>query len=239
VTQSLADILGPVRCLLFDFDGPIADVFAGYPARPIADHLWRLLQANYHGEIPDSLVAVKWDPFLTLRKVEKLGDPELTRLIDDACQDAEVTAASSAVPTPGAADSLRAARESGRKVAIVSNNSADAIEAFLQAHDLLKYVDGIVARFRGMPPHLLKPHPFLVERGRAVAGAAPAEATMFVGDSESDVVAGNAAGVPTIGYANKPGKHERLAEAGAVTVIQSMAALARALHPARTSPQRD
>ena len=39
---------------------------------------------------------------------------------------------------------------------------------------------------------------------------------MFVGDSESDVMAGRAAGIPTIGYANRPGKRQRLAEAGAV-----------------------
>lgn len=232
MTQSLADILGPVRCLLFDFDGPIADVFAGYPARPIANYLWDLLQANYHGDIPESLVAVRWDPFLFLREVEKLGAPDLTRLVDDACQDAEVTAAGSALPTPGAADSLRAANESGRKVAIVSNNSADAIEAFLHAHDLLKYVDGIAARFRGMPPHLLKPHPFLIEQGRAVVGGISAEATAFVGDSESDVVAGRADGISTIGYANKPGKIERLAEAGATVVTVSMAALANALYQA-------
>jgi phosphoglycolate phosphatase len=44
-----------------------------------------------------------------------------------------------------------------------------------------------------------------------------------VGDSITDVEAGLAADIWTIGYANKPGKDEALRDAGADAVLDSMA----------------
>jgi phosphoglycolate phosphatase-like HAD superfamily hydrolase len=235
VTASLAEIIGPVRCLLIDFDGPICDIFAGFPAAGIAAHLHDIIHTQYHGTIPASLVAAARDPLVTLSEVEKLGDSELTRTVADACRDAEITAAATAAPTAGAEDVLRAARRTRRRVAIVSNNATAAIETYMHDHDLLGYVDGIAARFDGMPPHLLKPNPFLVERGRTAA-CARSETAVFIGDSRSDVIAGRAAGVPTIGYANKPGKDQRLTDAGAVTVIGTMKILANTLQAANAEP---
>ena len=44
--------------------------------------------------------------------------------------------------------------------------------------------------------------------------AQPLHCTL-VGDSVSDIVAARRAGVASVGYANKPGKHEKLRDAGA------------------------
>ncbi|MGR6997287.1 HAD family hydrolase [Yinghuangia aomiensis] len=52
---------------------------------------------------------------------------------------------------------------------------------------------------------------------------------MFIGDAVRDVEAGHAAGVQTIGYANKPGKGERLATAERSAVVDSMGLVAEAL----------
>ena len=49
----------------------------------------------------------------------------------------------------------------------------------------------------------------------------------LVGDSITDIVAARAAGVASVGYANKPGKHETLRNAGADSVIEDMRALAQ------------
>jgi hypothetical protein len=49
---------------------------------------------------------------------------------------------------------------------------------------------------------------------------------------------GRAAGVRTIGYANKPGKRDRLTDAGADIVIDSMQALAVSLCHAAANPTR-
>ena len=51
----------------------------------------------------------------------------------------------------------------------------------------------------------MKPSPYLVRAAVGILDAHPAECT-FVGDSTSDMLAGRLAGVPVIGYANKPGK---------------------------------
>jgi phosphoglycolate phosphatase len=56
----------------------------------------------------------------------------------------------------------------------------------------------------------------------------PAESAAIVGDSITDVEAGPAADIWTIGYANKPGKDEAMRDAGADAVLGSMAELARA-----------
>jgi phosphoglycolate phosphatase-like HAD superfamily hydrolase len=53
-------------------------------------------------------------------------------------------------------------------------------------------------------------------------------AAMMIGDSESDLAAAWSAGVPVIGFANLPTKHQRLAAADAV--IDDMAVLAGELN---------
>ena len=55
------------------------------------------------------------------------------------------------------------------------------------------------------------------------------DAAVLVGDSATDVAAARAAGVACVGYANKPGKAERLAAAGADAIVTDMTDLAGVL----------
>ncbi|GGN80413.1 hypothetical protein GCM10010112_55940 [Actinoplanes lobatus] len=105
----------------------------------------------------------------------------------------------------------------------------------MQSHDLIRYVDGIATRFDGMDPRLLKPHPFLWGRGLASVAATRIGAA-FIGDSVTDIEAGRTDGIPAIGYANKPGKYQRLTDAGADVVIESMLVLASELHHSEVRP---
>jgi hypothetical protein len=50
--QALAEILSSTRVLLLDFDGPICDVFAGYPAADITQHLRDLLANEHEQQLP-------------------------------------------------------------------------------------------------------------------------------------------------------------------------------------------
>ena len=84
-------------------------------------------------------------------------------------------------------------------------------------------VDLVVAR-TGPDPALLKPSPHLIEKAIAELAAAPAESAL-VGDSITDIYAAQLAGIATIGYANKPGKHDSFAAAGAAATITSLADL--------------
>ncbi|MEU7903639.1 HAD family hydrolase [Actinoplanes sp. NPDC049118] len=233
--MTLADLVGRARCLLIDFDGPVCAVFAGHPAATVAAHLHGIIRAELAEAVPPQLGAQNTDPLQILRQVADLGDDALTRTLADACRDAEVTAVATATPASGADDVIRAAHESGRRVVIVSNNAAAAIEAYLRSHDLTRHVHAIAARHDGMDPRLLKPHPYLVTQGITAAHAQPAN-TAFIGDSVSDIEAGQAAGIATIGYANKPGKHQRLRDAGADTVIDTMHEVVTAVHNVATSP---
>jgi phosphoglycolate phosphatase len=77
-------------------------------------------------------------------------------------------------------------------------------------------------------PALLKPSPHLIDE--AVRGLdASRAATTLVGDSYTDIEAAHRAEVAIIGYANKLGKRERMAELDAGAVITSMADLALSL----------
>jgi len=233
--MTLTDLVARARCLLIDFDGPICAVFAGHPAATVAQELHDIVRERFDGELPPGIAALSADPLQILGQVDALGDDALTRAVADACRDAETAAVAAARPTPGAEDLLRAAHHTGRQVAIVSNNASQAVETYLRDHDLTRYIDGVAARSDRMPPRLLKPHPFLIEHGLASVHAQPADA-VFIGDSVTDVGAGQAAGTPTIGYANKPGKHQRLTAAGADAVIDTMQSLVHALQPVATGP---
>ena len=232
--MTLTDLVARARCLLIDFDGPICAVFAQHPAATVAAQLHGIIRAHLAEAVPPPLTAENTDPLQILSQVAELEDNELTRAVADACRDAEITAVATATPTDGAADVMRVAHESGRRVVIVSNNAIAAIEAYLHAYDLTRYIYATAARYDGMNPRLLKPHPFLVEQGLRAAREQPEDAA-FIGDSVSDIEAGQAAGIATIGYANKPGKGERLIGARADAVVETMRDVSSAVRTATSS----
>jgi phosphoglycolate phosphatase len=228
-SEALVRVLTGTRYLLLDFDGPICSVFAGYPAAAVADELRAV--ATEHGAALTALAAELdgvTSPHRLLRLVARTSDAAVARAVMDALRDKELAAIATAEPTAGAEDVLRAAADTGRRVAIVSNNTSHAVERYLFTRDLMRYIDGIAARPDDLDPVHLKPDPLLVRAGLTTLQAEPAVAVL-VGDTTDDIEAGQAAGVPTIGYANKPGKRERLGDAGADALTDTMSDLATAL----------
>ena len=122
---------------------------------------------------------------------------------------------------------ILACQQTGRRVAVISNNSQAAVETYLQALHLAEQVDVVVGRSEP-DPRLLKPHPHLVLRALDALNGDPARSS-FVGDSTSDVQSAKAASIQSIGYANKPGKIQRLHHAGADVIVTTMAELRDAL----------
>jgi phosphoglycolate phosphatase-like HAD superfamily hydrolase len=119
---------------------------------------------------------------------------------------------------------VTACQNPGRSVAIVSNNSSRAVRSYLTRHGLGDRIGLVIAR-TNHDPTLLKPSPYLITQAVEALGADPAECTL-VGDSVTDVQGAHLASVQSIGYANKPGKRQRLAAAGAGAIINSLADLA-------------
>ncbi len=221
--SQLAELLRPVWHLMLDFDGPVCHVFAGRPAPGVAERLRALIAAER--EVPAELVD-ETDPLGFYRYTPQLS-PDLAARVTRRLRAEEVEAATTAELTPGAVDVMRACRQTGRVVTVVSNNTPEAVETFLAKHDLSKYIEYVAGR-SNVDPALMKPSPYLLQRA-ADAAEARLAASALVGDSDTDIQAAHATGVTAIGYANKPGKAERFAGLRAESIITDMHELARAV----------
>ncbi|WP_090060362.1 HAD family hydrolase [Lentzea fradiae] len=218
-------ILANADALLLDFDGPICDVFAGLPAHVVADQLRRVLAEGGHDELP-AAVEKSEDPFDVFYYAATLGDEE-ARYVEASQRAHEVEAVASSTPIPYAHDLIGRWHTSGRMVAVVSNNSAAAVETYLHLHELTARIDCVSARDDFDPSHL-KPNPFLIQR---VCEHFKISATrsVMVGDSSTDIQAAHAAGTPVIGYANRPDKLDLLASKTPQAIVTDLAYLYNAL----------
>lgn len=223
---SLTEVIRGTRHLLLDFDGPVCNAFAGYAAATMALELRQLI-ADQGVVLPSSMIREN-DPLQVLRDTPSLGGPELARLVADAFRDLELAAIESAERTPHLTDVLSSAKGAGVRLGIVSNNSRQAVVAYLERHGLRTCFTKVIGRYDGMDPRYLKPSAHLVVQAMTGMGAPP-ERTSLVGDAVSDINAAHSALIGSIGYANKPGKRAVLKAAGAKAVINSMAELAAAL----------
>ncbi len=140
-----------------------------------------------------------------------IGDPVMYQTVADRIA-REVTAS---------------ARESGRTVGVVSNNSARVVKDHLERHDLSAGVRLVSARTVHDPTRL-KPNPHLIDIALRCLEANQAAATL-VGESFTDIEAVHRANVASVGYANKPGKRARMIQLHVGAVINNMADLALSL----------
>jgi HAD superfamily hydrolase (TIGR01549 family) len=216
---TLADVLAGVRAILLDFDGPVCNVYAGYPAAEVARQVSDALGADE----PDDVT----DPLTILRRAADSSEQPQALQADSVLRAAELVAVGTSTPTPGAADFLAACPGTGIRLAIVSNNSEPAIRRYLELHDLHRYIYAITGRPAGRP-ELMKPSPHLLLKAIDALAVSPAD-TVLIGDSTTDMEAATRGDVRAVGYANKPGKFARLTAAGASIVVDDMQGLARAI----------
>lgn len=189
--------------VFLDFDGPVCDVFAQLPASEVADRLKRLVGPDLPREVSASA-----DPFDVLRYAASCG-PNAAHVVERQLSRLENEAVSMVPPAPGAVEVIREWVAQGFTVTIVSNNSVEAIRAFLTVHELVEQVRRISARASSDPAQL-KPHPALIEAAVKALGTSPAKCVM-VGDSAADVLAARAAGVATVALATTSAKRRSLA----------------------------
>jgi len=223
--DGVARLLARNGPLLLDFDGPVCSIFAGYPAPVIAGELVSLLRKTDLA-VPEML-ADEPDPLEVLRWVGANGSTAEIVVVEEALCAAELRAVATAEPTAFGREVIVAARQVGLPVAIVSNNSAGAISGYLATHRLSPHVSAIVGRAFADPGQM-KPNPAPILQAARSLGADPS-GCVLVGDSLADIEGARAAGVPVIGYANRPHKVARFADAGADCVVTSMGAIADAL----------
>jgi HAD superfamily hydrolase (TIGR01509 family) len=207
-------VLASTKDVLLDFDGPICSVFSGYTNAAVTEELRTRL-----GLV---LAPQTNDPFDILKHAAESG-PDIAESAEAELTRLELLAVKTAAPTPGAADVIRAFSAAGRRIVVVSNNSAAAVDAYARQHDLERFLTGISAR-TSSDPQLLKPSPHLVLEAVALLDAEPGRCLM-IGDSPSDLEAARLAGVPSVGYANKLGKAERLASVKSDVIIRHISEL--------------
>ncbi|MBO0837179.1 MAG: HAD family hydrolase [Actinobacteria bacterium] len=221
-TANLGAIVARTRYLLLDFDGPICSIFAGLPAPTVAEKLRKLIPAD---RLPDEIKHSS-DP-IEVFTYSATVSPALAERVEAKMADLEVAATATATPTPYVHEVMASCRQTSRIIGVVSNNSTRAVTAYLDRHGLSDYVALVIGR-TNPDPALLKPSPHLIET--VISGLqADRAASALVGDSLTDVEAAHHAGIASIGYANKPGKHDRMTQARAESVINSMAELALSL----------
>jgi HAD superfamily hydrolase (TIGR01509 family) len=223
----LSAALADTAAVFFDFDGPLCDVFAGRPAREVARELAQLAAKGEPG-LSGKLNGTD-DPLEVLRLTHE-ADPEMGMEVERALTAAEIEAVGMAgEPTPGAVAALEAVRVTGRKIAVVSNNSAECVRVFLDRHGLTGHVLEVVGRPTDQPG-LMKPNPYSLI---TAADALGVDVTLcaLIGDSLTDIQAAHAVGCTAIGYANKTRKRQAFTQSGAEAITESMQAIADAIRP--------
>lgn len=225
VTAALEQLCREARALLLDFDGPVCSIFAGYPAPVVARELVQILVARGAGFADD--LESESDPLEVLRRSGTEADGSVTRAIEDALIQAEVRAAKSAEPTPHGREVIVAASQVDLPIAVVSNNSPQAVEAYLRAHRLGQHVRLVVGRAYAEPTRM-KPNPAPILEAADVLGVEP-DLCVLLGDSLSDIEGAKASGTRVIGFANRPAKRPAFEQAGADIVVTSMREVAQAL----------
>lgn len=221
----MKDILRAADCVLFDFDGPMCRLFAGRPAPGIARHLRALVDDRGAALTPGARSTD--DPQVVLRAVEP--GSELARLLERTLTEEETRAVDSAAPTDHADRLVRTLVETGRRVAVTTNNSEAAVDRYLSSRGLTDFFPGAV-HGRQDDVRLLKPHPDCLYRALA-ATRTPAERALMIGDTVNDLLAARAAGVPFVGYAPRPTRRAELLAAGAPDVVGSLDEMCRVLLP--------
>ncbi|MFJ3707292.1 HAD family hydrolase [Streptomyces sp. NPDC090053] len=224
-TDNLSVTLADTAAVLFDFDGPICDVFAGRPADQVARNL-AALAARREPALGGKLSSTD-DPLEVLRLTHQ-ADTGIGLQVERALTAVEVEAVGVAGdPTPGAAAALEAVWATGRKIVVVSNNSAECVRAFLFRHGLTGHVLEVVGRPEGHP-ELMKPNPHSLIAAAELLGVDITRCTL-IGDSLTDIQAAHAVGSTAIGYVNKEHKRRVFAQAGADAITESMQTIADAI----------
>ncbi|MEU0370413.1 HAD-IA family hydrolase [Streptomyces sp. NPDC006283] len=197
-------LLSSASLVVWDFDGPVCDLFAGNAASGIAERLCTLIGAD---DCAAAGITGERDPLEVLRRVDathRRDAPDVIRTVRKRLDEEETEAAETATPTPGAREAMVRLRRGGVRMAVVSNNCEAAVRAYLDRHELSGFFTaGLIGRPED--PSLMKPHPDGLLRVLRASRTRAADAVM-IGDSGADARAARAAGVHFIGVHADPGR---------------------------------
>lgn len=206
------ELIASAGALLLDFDGPVTALMPpplnAEAAAAAREPLAGLDVPRAVEESTDHLSVLRW----TFRNAtSRMAE------VERACTAAEVACARTSKPSPEIGWILEQTSIRAIPLAMVSNNSEEAVRTFLARFEWLDRFSAYACR-TPETSRLLKPHPFLVTAATELLDIA-CESCVFIGDSVSDIEAGRAAFVRTIGLAKTAERGRELEAAGAVTLL--------------------
>ncbi|QYX79131.1 HAD hydrolase-like protein [Streptomyces akebiae] len=210
-TDSLRELITPVRFVLWDLDGPICRLFSGHPAHQVARDLVALIDRRGLGGLLTERERSTADPQVVLLGLgRRHPSSDLITDVEKWLTQQELTAAPKAYPTTWADPLIRTWSRRAR-FAITTNNSALAAARYIATRGLTDCFPYIYGRTRDLDR--MKPHPHTLRQALTAMGAEPSRSLML-GDAPTDFEAAREAGVAFLGYARNERKLKALLEAG-------------------------
>jgi phosphoglycolate phosphatase len=220
----------PIRAALFDFDGTLADSFAGITAS--TNHVRRRYGLP---ELPEAVV----------REYVGLGLPNLMETLVPNAPTADAVAAyrehhpsvmiAGTRLLPGVADTLAELHRRGIRQAVCSNKSVRFTRQLVDALGLASLFDAVLGP-EDAGAH--KPDPsMLLEAVRRLG--IPKEETIYVGDMAVDVHTGRAAGIPVWLVPGGATGRESAADAGPDRILTGFPELLDRIPGPEASPRPD
>ncbi|MHA2222369.1 MAG: HAD family hydrolase, partial [Candidatus Thorarchaeota archaeon] len=133
-------------------------------------------------------------------------------------------AAADAVPIAGALELVKKVRDAGFKTAILTNNGRPALDKIVKQVPLLEYFDLIFTRHESPKP---KPFPDGLLKVTSELGVDRSE-VVYIGDALIDGTAAKRAGIEFWGVSTGETSAEKLYEAGASKVFESLVGVVEA-----------
>jgi phosphoglycolate phosphatase len=208
--------------VLFDFDGPVCDLFRGASTRDVAEEIKRAAQRHW-GDLDPNVRACddSHGILLHLRDMydRRPGSRRPLELAEGIVTRQETRAVGQATPTPHLGTLVDLLLELGMRLAIVSNNAEQPIRTYLELHGLDAKFEGIFGRDRE-DARRMKPDPHCVKRAREHL-CLPAASCLVVGDQLTDLKAARSAGTCFLGHVQDEERAGDLRLSGADFVVSS------------------
>ncbi|MGI5138898.1 MULTISPECIES: HAD family hydrolase [unclassified Streptomyces] len=227
--ETLKGLLNRVRAVLFDFDGPLCDLFRGRSTASIADEVkvrarqeWNLLDAGAEACTDSHGMLRELAGMLDRYGQSALGGPPVWA--DTIVKKHEYAAVASAGAVDGVHILVDALHALGKRLLVVTNNAPGVVRAFLERTGLEPKFDGIYGR-DPRDPRRMKPHPDPVLRALRRLSAVESDAVLLIGDQVTDFLAAREAGVLFLGYAQAESRARELDALRPEGVISSYAPL--------------
>ncbi|WP_419664870.1 SAV_2336 N-terminal domain-related protein [Streptomyces sp. 2-1] len=219
--DELRALVTGARAVLFDFDGPICRLFAGYQAERVANALVEWLEEQGLRGLLTEVDRAHPDPQMVLRAVNRRHPhSDLMVELEERLTQEELRASATAMPTAHAEPVIRTWAAVGARLAVVTNNSPRVVKTYLADRHLTDcfapYIFG-----RTFDLSQLKPAPGLVTRALTAMDTPPSKALM-IGDSPSDFIASQEADVAFLGYARNEFRERHLREIGVQVIVPSL-----------------